>query len=79
MIELLTNYLYFNTIPSITKTKVLTTIISQDDNLRNEIFQKYFVYNPAVGSNMITETESLTKDDVTNIILADNNFNPLPL
>lgn len=65
----------FNTQLSITKNKsAYYDYFPADDNLRDEIFQKYFVYNPAVGSMYDNGNGTLTKDDVSNVIIADTGF-----
>ena len=65
----------FNTQLSITKNKsAYYDYFPADYELWKQVSNKYFVYNPSVGSEYDNGNGTLTKDDVTNIILADNNY-----
>jgi hypothetical protein len=65
----------FNTQLSITKNKsAYYDYFPADYELWKQVSDKYFVYNPSVGSEYDNGNPTLTKDDVTNIILADNNY-----
>ena len=65
----------FNTQLSITKNKsAYYDYFPADYELWKQVSDKYFVYNPSVGSEYDNGNGTLTKDDVTNIILADNNY-----
>lgn len=63
----------FNTQISITQNKnAYYEYFPADDKIRGQIFDKYFLYNPAIGAQF--NSGSLTKDQVTDIILADKGF-----
>ena len=65
----------FNTQLSITRNKsAYYDYFPADYELWKQVSDKYFVYNPSVGSEYDNGNGTLTKDDVTNIILADNNY-----
>ena len=65
----------FNTQLSITRNKsAYYDYFPVDYELWKQVSDKYFVYNPSVGSEYDNGNGTLTKDDVTNIILADNNY-----
>ena len=65
----------FNTQLSITKNKsAYYDYFPADYELWKQVPDKYFVYNPSVGSEYDNGNGTLTKDDVSNIILADNNY-----
>ena len=65
----------FNTQLSITRnTSAYYDYFPVDYELWKQVSDKYFVYNPSVGSEYDNGNGTLTKDDVTNIILADNNY-----
>ncbi len=65
----------FNTQLSITRNKsAYYDYFPADYELWKQVSDKYFVYNPSVGSQYDNGNGTLSKDDVTNIILADNNY-----
>lgn len=65
----------FNTQLSITRNKnAYYEYFPSDDNIREQVFQKYFIYNPTVGAQYNNGNGTLTKDDVTNIILGDTGY-----
>lgn len=65
----------FNTQLSITRNKsAYYDYFPADDAVRDQVFDQYFIYNPNVGAQYNNGNGTLTKDDVTNIILADGGF-----